>query len=157
MCWIEHFHTHALTGFNPAFDNEQYTCDLLPAFPHCLCRIILFFALIMLQNGPSLLPVYLHSKTKIPMGPQTDELETWWSEGICPGRLGLSLRIGKNMGLQTQYNLPLIVDSQNNVIIRGNRFSLSLTLYIKEWIVRSATLPVHRHFWWKYFNCCTRL
>jgi hypothetical protein len=47
------------------------------------------------------------------------------------GAMGLSLRIGKKMGLQAQYNLPLSVDSQRNYMIRGNRFRLGLSLYIK--------------------------
>lgn len=47
------------------------------------------------------------------------------------GALGLSLRIGKQMALQTQYNLPIIVDKQKNDMIRGNRFRLGLSLYLK--------------------------
>lgn len=47
------------------------------------------------------------------------------------GALGLSLRVGKNMGLQAQYNLPLSVDSQKNDMIRGNRFRLGLSLYFR--------------------------
>jgi hypothetical protein len=46
------------------------------------------------------------------------------------GALGLSLRIGKNMGLQAQYNLPLVVDSVNDMI-RDNRFRLGLSLYLR--------------------------
>ncbi|WP_025764392.1 outer membrane beta-barrel protein [Dyadobacter tibetensis] len=45
--------------------------------------------------------------------------------------VGLSLRIGKNMGLQTQYNLPLVVDSNTNDMIRGNRFRLGLSFYLR--------------------------
>jgi len=46
------------------------------------------------------------------------------------GALGLSLRIGKNMGLQAQYNLPLVVDSVNDMI-KDNRFRLGLSLYLR--------------------------
>lgn len=45
------------------------------------------------------------------------------------GALGLSVRIGKYMGLQAQYNLPIIVDSQTNGMIRDNSFRLGLSLY----------------------------
>lgn len=45
------------------------------------------------------------------------------------GALGLSLRVGKYMGLQMQYNLPIVVDSGVNEMIRGNRFRLGLSLY----------------------------
>ena len=47
------------------------------------------------------------------------------------GALGLSYRIGKYMGLQTQYNLPLIVDSKINNMIRDNRFRLGLSFYFR--------------------------
>jgi len=47
------------------------------------------------------------------------------------GALGLSYRIGKYMSLQTQYNLPLIVDSKINNMIRGNRFRLGLSFYFR--------------------------
>ncbi len=47
------------------------------------------------------------------------------------GAVGLSLRIGKYMGLQTQYNLPISVDSQINEMIRGNRFRVGLSLYFR--------------------------
>ena len=47
------------------------------------------------------------------------------------GALGLSLRIGQNMRLQALYNLPIIVDSQRNDMIRGNRFRLGLSFYFK--------------------------
>ncbi|WP_159469728.1 hypothetical protein [Dyadobacter sp. 3J3] len=47
------------------------------------------------------------------------------------GALGLSCRIGKYMGLQTQYNLPLLVDYEKNYMIRGNRFRLGLSLYFR--------------------------
>ncbi|SEJ34441.1 hypothetical protein SAMN04487995_4317 [Dyadobacter koreensis] len=47
------------------------------------------------------------------------------------GALGLSCRIGKYMGLQTQYNLPLLVDYEKNDMIRGNRFRLGLSLYFR--------------------------
>ncbi|WP_353723026.1 hypothetical protein [Dyadobacter sp. 676] len=47
------------------------------------------------------------------------------------GALGLSLRVGKYVGLQTQYNLPIIVDSKINDMIRGNRFLLGFSLYFK--------------------------
>lgn len=47
------------------------------------------------------------------------------------GALGLSLRVGKYVGLQTQYNLPVIVDSKINDMIRGNRFRLGFSLYFR--------------------------
>jgi hypothetical protein len=47
------------------------------------------------------------------------------------GALGLSLKTRKNIGIQAQYNLPLSVDSQKNYMIRGNRFRLGLSIYIK--------------------------
>lgn len=47
------------------------------------------------------------------------------------GAAGLSLRIGKNMGLQAQYNLPLVADSKTSDMIRSNRFRLGLSLYLK--------------------------
>jgi hypothetical protein len=47
------------------------------------------------------------------------------------GALGLSVRIGKNMGLQAQYNLPILVEYEKNDMIRGNRFRLGLSLYFK--------------------------
>ena len=45
--------------------------------------------------------------------------------------VGLSLRVGKYAALQTQYNLPVIVDSEINEMIRGNRFRLGLSLYFR--------------------------
>jgi hypothetical protein len=47
------------------------------------------------------------------------------------GAMGLSLRVGQHVGLQAQYNLPLIVDSQKNNMIRSNRFRLGVSLYFK--------------------------
>lgn len=47
------------------------------------------------------------------------------------GAVGLSLRVGKYMGLQTQYNLPIVVDSGVNEMIRGNRFRLGVSLYFR--------------------------
>lgn len=47
------------------------------------------------------------------------------------GAVGLSLRVGKYVGLQTQYNLPVVVDSGINEMIRDNRFRLGLSLYFK--------------------------
>lgn len=47
------------------------------------------------------------------------------------GAVGLSLRVGKYVGLQTQYNLPIVVDSETNEMIRGNRFRLGLSLYFR--------------------------
>ncbi|ACT94649.1 outer membrane beta-barrel protein [Dyadobacter fermentans] len=47
------------------------------------------------------------------------------------GAVGLSVRVGKYMGLQAQYNLPIIVDSQKNEMIRDNRFRLGLSFYFK--------------------------
>lgn len=44
------------------------------------------------------------------------------------GALGLSVRVGKHMGLQAQYNLPLIVYTKIIGMIRGNCFRLSLYL-----------------------------
>lgn len=60
-----------------------------------------------------------------------DKISISTNKYVMFGALGLSLRIGKNMGFQAQYNLPIIVDSKMNDMIRGNRFRLGLSLYIR--------------------------
>lgn len=47
------------------------------------------------------------------------------------GAVGLSLRVGKSVGLQAQYNLPIVVDPETNEMIRGNRFRLGFSLYFR--------------------------
>lgn len=50
---------------------------------------------------------------------------------VVSGAAGVSMRIGKKMGLQAQYNLPIVVDTKINEILRINRFRLGLSFYLK--------------------------
>ncbi|MPR35331.1 outer membrane beta-barrel protein [Salmonirosea aquatica] len=64
-------------------------------------------------------------------GLSRDKISLSTNNYVMFGALGLSLRIGEKMALQTQYNLPLIVDSKRNDMIGGNRFRLGLSLYLR--------------------------
>ena len=74
---------------------------------------------------------YNFGKFKASDGFSGDNISISTNNYVMFGALGLSLRVGKYMGLQTQYNLPIIVDSKINDMIRGNRFRLGLSLYFR--------------------------
>lgn len=50
---------------------------------------------------------------------------------VVSGAAGVSMRVGKKMGLQVQYNLPLVVDSKVNDLLQINRFRLGMSFYLK--------------------------
>lgn len=50
---------------------------------------------------------------------------------VVSGAAGVSMRVGKKMGIQAQYKLPLVIDAKTNDLLRSNRFRLGLSLYLK--------------------------